>query len=438
MRADQFAHLVDHGLALLVPGLDRAAQQAALHAAGGLRQFAVAADEGAGEVGAAGDVAPPDVFLGFGFRDGGELARAPTLSVLGQRRPRRPQRPHPRQIATRRQVHPRLQAVREKCRAGAEEGHAKVGREAPEGGPVGPVFRAAWVAVVEHAGGAVEQAAGLGVPHHPAGGAVPVVTLAPAVGRVAAAHVVVQGLERQRDDHGAAVAVHDGLGQAGGAAAVDDPQRVIEGQPQWLETGGGRVVARGGGAERGAGLGGFQRAVHRGRVIGQVGVQDHVTHRGQGGAQFGHHAQAVEILHAVGHAVAGDQRHRFDLLEAVEHGVGPHVGRAHAPHGADAHHREKGNHGLGDVGQVGGHAVAGLHALGLQVQRERRDLAAQLGPTQFDMAALFVAAHDGREARGMGRQHVAQGLLRVVELRAREPLRPRHHVALQHRRVRRG
>jgi hypothetical protein len=62
LRADQFAHFVDDGLALLVPRLDRAAHQAALHAAGRLRQFAVAADEGAGEVGAAGDVAPPDVF----------------------------------------------------------------------------------------------------------------------------------------------------------------------------------------------------------------------------------------------------------------------------------------------------------------------------------------------------------------------------------------
>src|SRR5690606_36823168 len=63
LGAHEFAHLVDHRLALLVPGFHRAAQQAALHASGHLGQFAVAADEGAGEVGTAADVAPPDIPL---------------------------------------------------------------------------------------------------------------------------------------------------------------------------------------------------------------------------------------------------------------------------------------------------------------------------------------------------------------------------------------
>jgi hypothetical protein len=130
-------------------------------------------------------------------------------------------------------------------------------------------------------------------------------------------------------------------------------------------------------------------------------VQHHVAHRGQGRAQLGHHAQAVVVLVAVGHAVAGDQHHRLDLPEAVEHGVGAHVGRAHAPHRADAHHRQKGDHGLGDVGQVGGHAVARLHALGLQVQRQRGHLAPQLGPAQLGATALFVAADHGRKTRRM-------------------------------------
>jgi hypothetical protein len=58
------------------------------------------------------------------------------------------------------------------------------------------------------------------------------------LGCVAAADVVVQGLERQRHDDGAAVAMHDGLGQAGGAAGIDDPQRVVKRQPQRLERGG--------------------------------------------------------------------------------------------------------------------------------------------------------------------------------------------------------
>src|SRR5690606_20827245 len=60
LRADQLAHGVQHGPAFGVPGLHRRAEHAALQAAGDLRQFAVAAEEGAGEVGAAGDVGPPD------------------------------------------------------------------------------------------------------------------------------------------------------------------------------------------------------------------------------------------------------------------------------------------------------------------------------------------------------------------------------------------
>ena len=145
------------------------------------------------------------------------------------------------------QVDAGLHAVGEEGRAGAEEGDAQLGGEAPQHASSRACsLRAAGVAVVDAAGGAVQQAAGLRVPHHPAGGAVPVVALAPAVGVVAAADVVVQRLERQRHQHGAAVAVHDRLGQAGGAAGVDDPQRVVEGQPERLEGGRRGVVSRDG------------------------------------------------------------------------------------------------------------------------------------------------------------------------------------------------
>ena len=82
-----------------------------------------------------------------------------------------------------------------------------------------------------------KQAAHLRVPHHPAGGAVPVVALAQAVGRVAAAHVVVQHFAGQRDDDDAAVAVDDGFGQPGGAAGIDNPQRVVKRQPKRLKSG---------------------------------------------------------------------------------------------------------------------------------------------------------------------------------------------------------
>jgi hypothetical protein len=90
LRADQFAHFVDDGLALLVPGLDRAAEQAALHLAGDQGQLAVAADEGAGEIRAARNVAPPDVLHAQRV----ELLRAPVLRLGRQRRARGAQRPH--------------------------------------------------------------------------------------------------------------------------------------------------------------------------------------------------------------------------------------------------------------------------------------------------------------------------------------------------------
>ncbi len=92
--------------------------------------------------------------------------------------------------------------------------------------------------------------------------------------------------------------------------------------------------------------------------------------------QFGKHRGAVYVAPAVSHAVAGNQDLGFNLPEAVKHGVGTHVWRAHAPHRAQAHRRQKSHHGLGDVGQVGRHAVARHNALGLQVQRQRCDLLA--------------------------------------------------------------
>ena len=93
-----------------------------------------------------------------------------------------------------------------------------------------------------------------------------------------------------------------------------------------------------------------------------------MLHRGQGRQQLGHHAAAVERTAAVAHAVTGDQHTRLNLLEAVQHGLGAHVGRADAPDAADADGSQKGHHGFGDVGQVGRYPVTRLHPLRAQVQ----------------------------------------------------------------------
>ena len=148
-----------------------------------------------------------------------------------------------------------------------------------------------------------------------------------------------------------------------------------------------------------------------------------------------HHLAAVQRLAGIEHAIGGDQGLGFDLAEAVEHGGGAHVGRAHAPDGADAGAGQKGHHGFGHVGQVGGHAVAAFNAQLAQAQGQRGHLALQLGPGHLAHAAGFVFAHDGQHARRVGRCHVAHHLPRVVDLGAFEPLHMGHGATRQHRAV---
>jgi len=231
----------------------------------------------------------------------------------------------------------------------------------------------------------------------------------------------------QHHQHRAAVAVNDGLGQAGGAAGIDDPDRMVERHPLRFEGGSCSVVARGGLVEPGIGL-------HR---AAQAAQADQVLHRRQPRAQLGDHFRAVVGLVGVAHAVAGDQHLGLDLAEAVEHRVRAHVRRADAPHAAQAHHGEEGDDRLGHVGQVGRDAVAGLQALRLQVQRDRGDLAPQLGPAQLSMRALFVAADQRRKPGRMRRVHVPQHLPRVVDLGAGKPDRAGHLRLGQHRAMRR-
>ena len=424
LRAHQLAHGVVHGAALFVPGFDGGAEHAALHFARHHGQFAVAADEGAAKVGAAREVVPPDIWRA----QLGELRRAPRLHLGCQRRAGAAEPAHAAQVAAVGQLQPGLHAIGVKGRARAEAGHAGLGGEAPEYAPIRVLLAATGVAVVDHAGGAAQQAGDLGVPHHPAGGAVPVVALTEGVGGIAGAHVVVQRLELQRHQNHAAVAVHDGLGQAGGAAGVDDPQRVVERQPQRLE-GCDFGIVSGGSACVACAISYCFRSI-------QVVHQQHVLYRGQGCAQLGQHVHAVDVAPAVGHAIGCNQHLGRNLAKAVEHGVRAHVGGAHAPHRAQADRGQEGDDGLGNVGQVGRHAVARLHALRAQVQRQRSHLAAQLGPRQFALQALFVAADQRGLARRMGRCHMAQHLARVVHLCAGKPLGARHAVARQHGAVR--
>ena len=142
-----------------------------------------------------------------------------------------------RRSPQRAEVDARLHAVGEEGRARAEEGHAEVGSEAPQHRPVGLVLAAAGVAVEDAAGRAVQQAARPARSTSPSrwsctsGSARPSCSARScSLCRCAAPSAPVPTIS------GAAMAMHDGLGQASGAAGVDDPQRMVERQPQRLES----------------------------------------------------------------------------------------------------------------------------------------------------------------------------------------------------------
>src|SRR5690606_31786528 len=113
--------------------------------------------EGAGEVGAAGDHAPPEL--------GAELAPAPFVALDRERRAGGAERAQPREVAMLGGMQAGLDAVRVVGCSGAEETHAGLGGEAPQHAHVGP----AGIAVVDADGRAAEESADLALPHDPAG-----------------------------------------------------------------------------------------------------------------------------------------------------------------------------------------------------------------------------------------------------------------------------
>ncbi len=424
LHAHQLADFADDRPALLVPRLDRGTELAALHLAGHFGQLAIAADEGAAEVGATGDVAPPHLGCAGFFH----LRRAPALHVFGQRRTGAAQNAHTRQVTALGRDHARLHAIGEVRRAGTEEGDLVLGHEAPQHGPVGLVLAAGRMAVVEADRRTERQPGQLRVPHDPTGRAVPVVALAEVVGAVAGADIVVQAACVHGEDD-TAVPMHDRLGQAGGPARIEDPHRVVERQPFGREGVHLRIVARRGRGPVAFGRDGFcreRRAQHQ-----------QVLHARQRVAQLAHHLAAIDRLAAVVHAVGGDQHLGLDLPKAVDHRGGAHVGRTHAPHRTEAGAGQERDHGFGHVRQIGCNAVAALHPHAAQRQRNRSDLAFELGPRHLAHFAEFVVADDRRHAGGMRRLGVTQHLVRVVDAGTGKPDRPRHAALGQHRRVRR-
>lgn len=217
---------------------------------------------------------------------------------------------------------------------GAEDGGAGGFGDPPLGGDVG-VARAA---VIEHDRGAHQEAGDEEVPHHPAGGGVPE---EPVVG----AEVAVQAGLLEVFEQDAALGLDDGLGQAGGAGGVQDPQRMVE-----------RDLFE----DRFGVVGGQVRPV-QGAFGGGGAEQGDVDDGAQGGkfgAEFGDGVAAVVLLAAVAVAADGEQDDGFDLLEAVQHAAGAEVGGTGGPYAADRGGGEERHDGLRDVGDVGADAVA--------------------------------------------------------------------------------
>ena len=432
LGAHQLADLVDQRpadavLVGLGPGFDARAQAAALHLAFDHRQRGQPTDEGPGEVGAAADRREPDV-LAVHL---GQLVPDPAVALGRQRRAGGTHRAQRRQIGHGLRFDPGLQARGKEGRTGAEEGAARQSGKAPQRGPVRRAMRPGRAAVEDADGGAAQQHADLAVPHDPAGARIPMEAVA---AHHARADIVVQRAHLQRLDHDAAMAVHDGLGQPGGAAGIDHPQRVVEGQPGGSE----RCIAgqRGGQVVR---LAAGPGQVH---IEAEVAPQQHMAHAGQLGEQLREQLAPVVRGAGVAVAVAGHQQLGFDLAEAVEHRHRPHVGRAHRPDRPQAGAGQEGDDGLRHVGHDRTDPVAALHPHGLERGRAGSHLAAQFGPAHFTQFAArqqrLVAEHDRRMAGRLAGLGMTEQVLHVVELRTGKPSRTGHHRLAQHARMRRG
>jgi hypothetical protein len=130
-------------------------------------------------------------------------------------------------------------------------------------------------------------------------------------------------------------------------------------------------------------------------------------------------------LAAVVVAVDGDQHLGLDLAEAVEHALHAEIGRARAPHRAQARGRQHRDDRLGHVRQLGGDAVAAPDAGRLERMMQPADRGVEVAPAHL-AADLVLAAEDQRDRVVVPAQQVA----REVEPRVGKEARTRHPVVV--------
>ncbi len=376
-------------LAVLVEGPHVAAQRARLQLALVDGQERHAADERRADVGAAARREQP--------RAGTELVVDPAKALRRQRRAGRADAAQRAQVAgpAAAGLHAGLHAARDERRARAQARDLSLRREVPEA----IERRRAGAAVVEHDRGRREQHADEEVPHHPAGRREP-------ERAVVLVHVEVQVQVLELLEQDPAVALDDRLRQAGRAARVQDPERVVERHRHELER---RVVRP-------------EEA-----VLPAAGVEVAEPHERPADLRMDllHHLRAVEVTPAVAVAVDREQHRRLDLREAVDHRARAEVRRAARPDGAEAGGREERRDRLGDVRHVRGDAVAAADAERAQPGLDARGQRAQLRPRhRLQRAQLGGVADRDRVAVAP-----AEDVLGIGERRPGEPLRARHRAA---------
>src|SRR5919202_1837558 len=222
-------------------------------------------------------------------------------------------------------------------------------------------------------------------------------------------------------DEDAALAVHDGLRQAGGPRGVEHPQRVVEGH--LLESQLSAFVV-------------LKQFVPHGHVLQGASVrlffevrQDHDPLELRDLLlELRHHLRPVVVLAAVAVAVHRDKDLRPYLLEAVYDAARAEVRGAAGPDRAYGRDGEQRDDGLGDVRQVGHHPIATPHAHTLEASGQGGGPLAQLSPAHLTKRPQLGLVHDG----GLLGTRVLEGVLGVVKLRPDEPLGTGHLATPQH------
>jgi len=197
---------------------------------------------------------------------------------------------------------------------------------------------------------------------------------------------------------------------------------MVAGQPLEVQRGAevrgqvvGPVHATGDGVER-RGHGDIGRC----RPVGAVG--EHADHhralqrwqlRGDGRDAI----QTAELLAPVAVAIGRHQHGGLCLPEAIHHAVDPEVAGGGGERGPDGIRGQERDDGLGDVRHVGGHPIAGLHAVGGEGRRQCSYLFAQLLPRVGAPIAVLGDGHECLVARAVS---VRKRVLRVRQRGLRE------------------